>query len=206
MDNGKKFTRTLVFTALLIAVMLVLNFTGLGLIPIPFLPLKVTTLHIPVIIGACLLGPKVGGVLGGAFGLLSFITHSFIAPTVTSFVFTPLYSLGDYHGNFFSLVICFVPRILIGVFAGLIYKRMTLKGKNPYLSGALSGVIGSLTNTILVLGGIALFFGPQYASIKSEALMIIIGSSVLTNGVPEAIVAGLLTAVVVRPLVKIYRS
>ena len=151
MDNGKKFTRTLVFTALLIAVMLVLNFTGLGLIPIPFLPLKVTTLHIPVIIGACLLGPKVGGVLGGAFGLLSFITHSFIAPTVTSFVFTPLYSLGDYHGNFFSLVICFVPRILIGVFAGLIYKRMTLKGKIPYLSGALSGVIGPLTNTILVL-------------------------------------------------------
>ena len=89
-SKTNKRTKTLVQIALLVAVMIVLNFTNLGLIPIPFSPLKVTTLHIPVIIGACLLGPKLGGVLGFLFGLLSFINNSFVAPIVTSFVFTPL--------------------------------------------------------------------------------------------------------------------
>ena len=199
-----KSTTKLVNLALLIAVMLVLNFTNLGLITIPFSPLKVTTLHIPVIIGACLLGPRYGGILGFFFGLLSFITHSFVAPVVTSFVFTPLYSLGDYHGNFWSLVICFVPRILIGVFAGLLFQALTKRDKNTALSTGAAGVVGSLTNTVLVLGGIALFFGQQYATVKSGALLAIIMSTVVVNGIPEAIFAGLLTAVIVRPLLKLY--
>lgn len=68
----------------------------------------------------------------------------------------------------------------------------------------MAGVAGSLTNTVLVLGGIALFFGQQYATVKSGALLAIIMSTVVVNGIPEAIFAGLLTAVIVRPLLKLY--
>ncbi|MBC5788371.1 MULTISPECIES: ECF transporter S component [Clostridiaceae] len=204
-SETNKRTKTLVQIALLVAVMIVLNFTNLGLIPIPFSPLKVTTLHIPVIIGACLLGPKIGGILGFLFGLLSFINNSFVAPIVTSFVFTPLYSLGDYHGNFGSLIICFVPRILVGVFAGLIFQWMASKKCRTYLSGFVAGLVGSMTNTILVMGGIALFFGSEYASAKSSTLLAVIGTAVGVNGVPEAIVAAILTAAIVTPLLKILK-
>ena len=202
-SKTNKQTKNLVQIALLVAVMIVLNFTNLGLITIPFSPLKVTTLHIPVIIGACLMGPKMGGILGFLFGLLSFISNSFVTPIVTSFVFTPFYSLGDYHGNFGSLIICFVPRVLIGVFAGLIFQWMANKKCRIYLSGLVAGLIGSLTNTILVMGGIALFFGNEYASAKSSTLLAVIGTAVGVNGIPEAIVAAILTAAIVTPLFKI---
>lgn len=204
MKNNQK-TINLVYLALLIAVMLVLNFTNLGLITIPFSPLKITTLHIPVIIGACVLGPKVGGILGFFFGALSFITHSFVAPIVTSFIFTPLYSLGEYSGNFGSIIICFVPRILIGVISGWLFQKLMKRRRNAYLSGAVSGVVGSLVNTILVMAGIALFFGTQYAEARGEALLSIIGTTVLVNGIPEAIFAGILTSVIVRALLKIQK-
>ena len=71
--------------------------------------------HIPVIIGSLLLGPKKGAILGALFGLTSFLNNSFVSPNATSFVFTPLYSVGDFQGNAWSLVICFLPRILVGV-------------------------------------------------------------------------------------------
>ena len=57
--------------AFLTAIMLVMAFTPLGYIPLPFM--NATTMHIPVIIGACLLGPKAGGALGGIFGITSVV-------------------------------------------------------------------------------------------------------------------------------------
>ena len=60
-----------------------------------------------VIIAAFILGPLGGGILGFVFGLLSLIVMT-IYPSATSFVFTPFYGIG----NGWSLVICFLPRIL----------------------------------------------------------------------------------------------
>ena len=67
----KTNVRLLTQMALLTALMLVMAFTPLGYIPLPFM--NATTMHIPVIIGACLLGPKMGGVLGGLFGITSVV-------------------------------------------------------------------------------------------------------------------------------------
>lgn len=203
----KTNVRTLVQLSVIIAVMLALNFMGLGTIPVPFTILSVATLHIPVIIAGCILGPKYGGFIGFCFGLLSFINNSFITPRETSFVFTPLYSLGDYHGNFGSLVICFLPRILIGVFAGLLFKGLISKGVRIAVAGLIAGVVGSLTNTLLVMGGIALIFGDQFlsASNASEALLVVIGATIVTNGIPEAIAAALCTAAIVTPLITIQK-
>ena len=106
-------TLKLVQLALLGALIVVLAFTPfIGYIPLGVT--RATIVHIPVIIGSILLGPKMGAVLGGLFGLTSFINNSFISPNITSFTFTPLYSVGEFHGNVWSLVICFVPRILLG--------------------------------------------------------------------------------------------
>ena len=78
--------KALTLVGLLAAVEVVLTLTPLGFIPLGVT--KATTIHIPVILGAVLLGPAAGAVLGGVFGVLSVLTNTF-QPTVTSFVFTP---------------------------------------------------------------------------------------------------------------------
>ncbi|MBR5337410.1 MAG: ECF transporter S component [Lachnospiraceae bacterium] len=185
------------FSAIVILLAMV---PGLGYIPIGVI--KATTIHLPVIIGAILLGPKQGAFLGFIFGCTSFINNS-INPSITSFCFSPLYSVGEIHGNFMSLVICFLPRILIGVvayyvFAGL---KLLLKKKKGGLtvSLAVAGVAGSMTNTLLVMNFIYFFFGQTYASVTGKSFDILYGvilGIIGTNGVPEAIVAGLITTAV----------
>ncbi|MCL2013548.1 MAG: ECF transporter S component [Oscillospiraceae bacterium] len=220
----QKMTRLGIFTAI-IFLMLV---SGLGMIqPVfPFSP-KVTTLHIPVIIGACLMGWKSGAFLGGMFGLASFINNSFIAPGPFSFVFTPFYTAPSdfagngndiaFGGNFGSLIICFVPRIMVGLIAGLVFKyimRINSAKKLPSagmigIAGGVAGLLGAATNTVLVMSGISLFFGNAYSvgySILNDApftMADIIRTTVLSNGIAEAIVAALLSAAIVVPLTKI---
>ena len=103
----------LVLTALFTALLLVMGFTPLGLIDLPIL--KATILHVPVIIGSVLLGPKKGAFLGAVFGAISLWKNT-MAPSLLSFAFSPLVPLpGENHGSFWALAICFAPRILVGV-------------------------------------------------------------------------------------------
>ena len=205
-----KNTKTLAMTqiALLGAVICVLAFTpGIGYIPLGVT--RATIVHIPVIVGSIILGPKKGAVLGFLFGMTSFINNT-INPTVTSFTFTPFYN----GGNFWSLVICFVPRILVGVlpyfvYAGVKFFFDKLIGENSRgsktVSLALAGLAGSLTNTILVMVGIAVFFGDAYSAaneILPEALFSVILSVIGINGLPEAVVAAVLTVAITGALMK----
>lgn len=196
-----KKTSSMVMTAIFIAIICLLAFTpGLGYIPLG--AIRITTIHIPVILGGILLGPKCGAILGGVFGFTSFINNTF-SPVITSFVFTPFYTLGEARGNLWSLVICFVPRILIGVVAYyvfvLIEKNMKKRSGHRTISLAVSGVVGSLTNTILVMNMIYFFFGKQYAAASKhsfDALYGVILGIIGINGVPEAIGAAIITAAV----------
>lgn len=189
--------RSLTLTALFAAIIVVMaNVPFLGYIPLGFM--NATTVHIPVIIGACLLGPRCGALLGGVFGLTSLINNT-MKPLITSFVFTPFYSLDPrFSGGFRSLFICFVPRILIGVLAGLIFKL--LKGHaGKVVTCAAAGFIGSMTNTILVMGSIYLLYGNSYAAAKGmglEALFGVIMGIVGINGIPEAICAAVLCTLI----------
>lgn len=202
--NRSPGLRRLTLLALFSAIIVVMaNLPFLGYIPLGFM--NATTIHIPVIIGACLLGPKSGAVLGGVFGLTSLINNT-LKPLVTSFVFTPFYSLDPrFSGGLRSLVICFVPRILIGVVAGLLFQW--LKGRTaPLLTCGIAGFLGSMTNTVLVMGGIYLLYGASYAEAKNlgfEALFGVIMGVVGVNGVPEALLAAFLTAVICPPLYRL---
>lgn len=200
-------TTELVQLSLLAAVMVVLALTPLGFVPLSP-ALRPTTVHIPVIIGAIVLGPKAGALLGGIFGLISLITNTF-QPTAASFCFSPFYSLGEYSGGFASLIVCFVPRILIGVCAGYVFKGMSKLINNKPVSVSVAAVCGSLTNTVLVMSGIYIFFAEGYAEIKGQTvatlfkfLMGVVG----TNGVPEAIVAAVITLAIATPLLKKYKK
>ena len=118
--TSMKKTKDLVQMGIFSALIFVLAFTPfVGYIPLGFT--RATIIHIPVIIGSLILGPKKGAVLGGVFGLTSFLNNTF-NPTITSFVFTPFYSLGEYSGGLGSVVICFLPRICIGIVPYFVYR------------------------------------------------------------------------------------
>ena len=191
-----------VFSALIV----ILAFTPfIGYIPLGFT--RATIIHIPVIIGSLMLGPKKGAVLGGIFGLTSFINNT-INPTLTSFVFTPFYSLGDYSGGIGSVIICFVPRILIGVIPFYVYHLVKKISRNDGVSSMgliLAGLSGALTNTLLVMNLIFVFFRDAYASangVSASAVYTFILGVIGMNGVPEAIVAAIITLVIGRNLMR----
>ena len=180
--------------ALLLALEAIVCFTPLGSLPAVG-PVVATLGMIPVIITAIVMGTGAGTAMGAFAGLFSFLVWTFMPPNpLMAFVFTPAYSLGASRGNFWSLVICFVPRILVGTVAGLCFRLFTrLNWKKPLAYG-VSGVLGSLVNTFLVLGGIYFFFGSSYASALGQnfgALPALIGLMILTNGIPEAILGGI---------------
>ncbi len=192
---------TLTHMGLLTGIMIVMSFTPLGYLTIGFM--NATTMHVPVILSACLLGYKKGAILGGLFGITS-VVRATLQPTITSFVFTPFYSLNEqFHGSPLSLIVAIVPRILIGVVAGLVFAAVLKLCKKPVIALLCAGVAGSLTNTIGVMGLIYLLFGEQYAAATEQAaeyLLFAIMSVVCINGVPEAIVAALLTVAVGKAL------
>ena len=194
----------LVQVALFAALIVILAFTPfLGYIPLGFT--RATIIHIPVIIGALLLGPKKGAVLGFVFGMTSLINNT-MNPTVTSFVFSPFYELGEIHGGIGSIIICFLPRILVGVIPYFVYRFLKEKcNLSMVMSLGAAGLAGSLTNTLLVMNLIFVFFKDAYAAannVATEAVYGFILSIIGINGVPEAIVAAIITALVGRALLK----
>lgn len=194
-------TRTMVLHAIFISIIMILTFVPfLGYIPIG--PLRVTTLHIPVIIAGIILGKKSGAIIGFLFGLSS-LTVNTISPTVVSFVFSPFIS-----GNIMSAFIAIVPRIMIGWIAGFIFFELNKKNVHQVVGMSISAFIGSLTNTILVLGGIYILFGSSYANAIGKSfqeLLPYLIVMVATQGVVEAIVGSIIAVIVSKALLKVVK-
>lgn len=199
----KKKTLFLVQFSLLVAIEALFCFTPLGSLP-AIGPIVATLAMVPVIITALLLGTAAGTAMGFIAGLFSFIVWTFMPPSPIAFLFTPFYTVGDISGNFGSLLICFVPRILTGTVPGVLYKLFSrvMPGKD-YLSLVISSFLGSLTNTVGVMGGIWLFFGNAYSSMAGKTMVALIGITVLTSGIPEAVVSAIFVPAVCKPLKKI---
>jgi uncharacterized membrane protein len=203
--------RDFVLTALFAAIILVLAFTPFGFINLVII--KATIIHIPVIIGSIVLGSKRGAVLGGLFGLTSLLSN-FMTPTVLSFAFCPFIPVpGTAHGSPLALVICFVPRILVGIVPYYVYQGMRKLTRNSpkgeYLSLLLGGISGAITNTALVMGLIYFLFKGAYATAKSIPVNAVAGvvlGIVGTNGIPEALVAAVVTVAVCKPLLQLRRK
>ena len=194
-------TLGMVQVALFAALIIILAFTPfLGYIPLGFT--RATIIHIPVIIGSLMLGPKKGAFLGFVFGMTSFINNT-MNPTATSFVFTPFFELGEVHGGIESVIICFVPRILVGVVPWYVYRGLERIFGKQMLSLAAAGIAGALTNTLLVMNLIYVFFRTAYAAannVAEGAVYTFILSIIGMNGVPEAVVSAVLVSIICRVL------
>ena len=193
MNERKSKSFDLVIMSVFIAIIIIQAIVPmLGYIPLGFM--NATIIQVTVAIGAILLGARKGAFIGLVFGLTSLWKNTFM-PNPTSFVFSPFVeSLGGYHGDIRSLIICLVPRILVGVVAALVFLYFN-KIKKRKLALVLAGALSSMTNTILVMGSIYLLFGNDYASATNKAftslpqiIIYIIG----TQGVLEAILSAIL--------------
>ena len=198
--------REMVLLSLFTAIVILMACTPIGLIDLPLI--KATLLHVPVIIGAILLGPKQGAFLGAVFGLTSLVKNTMV-PGVLSFAFSPLIPVpGTQSGSLWALFISLVPRMLIGPAAWGVYTLLTkLLGRKAWgrtVSAAAAAVVGALVvNTGLVMGAIGLLFRDAYAAangIPVEGVTAAIMGVVAANGVPEAIAAAVLVPAVVLPL------
>jgi len=122
--------RRIVITAILSAISMLLGLTRLGYIPVPNLAGNATIMHVPVIIGAVLEGPVVGTLVGLIFGLTSMLQGG---------------------GTIFAdPLVSVLPRLFIGVAA--YYSYVAVRGQSEYVAVIVSSIVGTLTNTILVVG------------------------------------------------------
>lgn len=186
--------------ALMMAVVILLANTPLGMIQLPII--KATTVHIPVIIGAIVLGPAAGAILGAAFGVCSLVSNT-CAPTLLSFAFSPFMSTTGLAGAVKAVWIAVGCRIFIGVVAGWLWIGLK-KIKCPSIAGyAVCGFVGSMTNTVMVMGSIYFLFAAQYAEAKEVALSAVYGlvmGTVTASGIPEAICATILVTMITKVL------
>lgn len=177
---------------ILIAIILVQSQVPfLGFIPTGFV--NITIIHITVIVAAIVLGPRDGAIVGLVWGIGTMI-RAFVSPT--SIIDTTVFT---------NPIVAVLPRIVVGLVAGWIYlwfKRHTTK---KVLGMAIAAGVGSLTNTVLVLG----LMRSMYASAMAQAyatqtdllnklLLVIVG----TNGLPEMIAAIVIAPAISTALLK----
>ena len=200
MKKTKVDTRYLATLAMLCGVLLVMGMTGIGFIPLPVI--KATTMHIPVILGAILLGPAAGAVLGGVFGLCSIWANT-TSPGLLAFAFSPFMTTEGLPGVLKSLWIALGCRILLGVIAGWLWKGLKKVMKQDYLALPVTAAVSTICHTILVMGSIYLLLAQQYAQAKNVAITAVFGlvmGTVTASGIPEAIIAAVLVTVIGKAL------
>ena len=206
MKTKKHDTRWMVSVALMAAIVIVLANTPLGMIQLPII--KATTVHIPVILGAILLGPGAGAILGAVFGICSLVSNT-MAPTLLSFAFSPFLSTTGIPGALKAIWISVGCRILIGVVAGWLWVIFTKIKLNQFIALPIVGFVGSMVNTVTVMGSIYFLFAQQYAEAKEVALTAVFGlvmGTVTASGIPEAIAAAILVLALGKVLVVVFRK
>jgi len=206
MKAKKHDTRWMVSVALMAAIVIVLANTPLGMIQLPII--KATTVHIPVILGAILLGPGAGAILGAVFGICSLVSNT-MAPTLLSFAFSPFLSTTGIPGALKAIWISVGCRILIGVVAGWLWVLFTKIKLNQFIALPIVGFVGSMVNTVTVMGSIYFLFAQQYAEAKEVALTAVFGlvmGTVTASGIPEAIAAAILVLALGKVLVVVFRK
>lgn len=206
MKTKKHDTRWMVSVALMAAIVIVLANTPLGMIQLPII--KATTVHIPVILGAILLGPGAGAILGAVFGICSLVSNT-MAPTLLSFAFSPFLSTTGIPGALKAIWISVGCRILIGVAAGWLWVLFTKIKLNQFIALPIVGFVGSMVNTVTVMGSIYFLFAQQYAEAKEVALTAVfdlVMGTVTASGIPEAIAAAILVLALGKVLVVVFRK
>ena len=195
MNTQKNKTYRIAILGILSAFIIIQTFVPfLGNIPIP--PLNPTIIHITVIVAAFVLSTKDGMLVGLVWGLARMVkAYTLPASPLDLLLWT-------------NPIIAVVPRVMVGLVAGLVFHAF-LKRKQEKVGMVTAAVLGSLTNTVLVLGFIALFYGNEYATalnVDPSNLLKVLAGIVATTGLGEAVAAGLIAPFIAKALMKVRRK
>lgn len=185
--------RQLSTAGLLVGITIFLGISGYGFIPL--FAVNATILHIPTIIGAMAAGPKVGAMTGFFFGMFSFI-QAFRSPAV-------MMQFASSYNPLYALIICVVPRVAIGWIAWKLFR--ILPGKLAVRAGG-AAVITTFLHTVMFLSLFYLLVGAPFAQhqgVSPVAVAEMLAGIAGANGIPEAIVAGVITAPIISALYRI---
>ena len=134
--------------ALLIAIILIMAFTPIGYIKT--FGLEITLIVVPVAVGAVVLGPTAGAILGGVFGLTSFIQCFGMS------AFGAMLLSINPAGTF---VVCFVTRLVMGWLTGLIAQGLkkvkALKGASVFIANLCCPLLNTLLFMTTLIQGLA---------------------------------------------------
>ncbi|MEA4932715.1 MAG: ECF transporter S component [Lawsonibacter sp.] len=203
MKTRKRDTHWMVGVALMAAITVLLANTPFGMIQLPII--KATTVHIPVILGAILFGPLAGSILGGVFGICSVASNT-MAPTLLSFAFSPFLSTTGITGVLKALWIAVGCRVMIGLVCGWLWIGLKKLKFHDFAALPIVGFVGSMTNTVFVMGSIYVLLAQQYAQAKQVALSAVYGlvmATVTGAGVMEAIAALVLVTAIGKALLHV---
>ena len=149
MNRRKMYNvRDLTQISLLVAVEIVMKTIGLGSVPVG--PLYMSFLTVPIAIGAIVLGPMAGMLLGGVFGFVSFLDAIKGASVMTS----NLLAVSPLH----TLILCIGTRVLMGLCVGFIHRGMTRICRVDTVNCFVTALSAPLLNTLFFMGYIVLAF------------------------------------------------
>ena len=184
----KLSTRDFVLLALLVAVLIVLAYVN---IPQPA-GLSITFNMIPVAIAAIVIGPVGGAIIGGAFGLISFLQCFGICG------FSGMGAALAAINPFLAFVQRFFPRLIDGLLLGYIYRFLKAR-TNVYVACAVTGFFAAFLNTLLFMTSLVWLFGnTEYMqnSMAGRGMLTYIVAAVGINGLVEMLVSTVLTGAV----------
>ena len=184
----KLSTRNFVLLALLVAVLIVLGYVN---IPQPA-GLSITFNMIPVAIAAIVIGPVGGAIIGGAFGLISFLQCFGICG------FSGMGAALAAINPFLAFVQRFFPRLIDGLLLGYIY-RLLKPRTNVYVACAVTGFFAAFLNTALFMSSLVWIFGSteyMQSSMAGRGMLTYIVAAVGVNGLVEMLVSTVLTGAV----------
>ena len=188
-------TKNLVIMGLLTAILLVMAYTPLGYLNVGLL--AITFNVIPVAIAAVVLGPLGGAIIGGIFGLTSFL-QCFGGSAMGTALFGINPAL--------TVIQCFVPRIIDGLIIGLIANALKKKGINAPITSAIVGFLAAFLNTLLYMSSLILLFGKseyiQNLRTPGQNVFIFVCTFVGVNAIAEMISSTILTSAICTALNK----
>lgn len=204
MNQNMNKVHKITLTAMLVAIIFLLTFTPLGYLVVG--PIAATTIQMPVIIGAALMGPVTGLVLGLFFGL------SAIIKVLTMPGADPVATLVLTTAPLRYILICVGSRALMGWLTGLLgqglHKIHALGGKKTVIRYGILGFVGSMLNTIFYLGFLGLIGNElvmNYYNVDASGLVKMITGVAMSLGIPEAIVSCVIVGAVCKALEMVMR-
>lgn len=192
-SSGK--IRNLTLSGVLMGIIILMAFTPVGYLKTG--GLEITFILIPVVIGATTLGPGAGALLGGVFGITSFIQCFGLSPFgAILFGINPI----------FCFITCVIPRVLTGFLSGLIFKGLKKVDKTNFISYGVASLSAAILNTVLFMGTLLLcfwntdFIQGMASDIGASNVFIFVILFVGINGLIEAGVTFVLGTAISKPL------